>query len=197
MDLRDPRLLERLRAGERGAFDDLARRAGPELLGLARRLLDDEDAARDVRQEVLVRAVRSLDRIESAALLGPWLVRVTVNACRDQRRRDVARLAAHERSRDRRPTPPPEDPATELERADDAERVALAVRGLPPLEREVVVLRHYHDLTYAEIADVQGAPLTTVRSRMARGLERLEERLQEPTHHDPTQRDPSQRTTLR
>ncbi|MEM9379039.1 MAG: sigma-70 family RNA polymerase sigma factor [Planctomycetota bacterium] len=190
MDLQDPRLLERLRAGERGAFDDLARRAGPELLRLARRLLDDDDAARDVRQEVLVRAVRSLDRIESTAMLGPWLVRVTVNACRDERRRDAARGAAHERSRDQRPAPAPEDPARQLERADDAERVALAVRSLPPLEREVVVLRHYHDLSFAEIADVQGAPPTTVRSRMARGLERLAERLREPTNHDTTQRTP-------
>ena len=58
-----------------------------------------------------------------------------------------------------------------------AQIVARAVLELPPSEREVVVLRHYHDLSFPNIAEILGSPVTTVKSRMARGLTLLRTRL--------------------
>ena len=60
---------------------------------------------------------------------------------------------------------------------ETAERVAEAVLSLPPKAREVVVLRHYHDLAFPAIAEIVGAPVTTIKSRMTKGLKLLHTRL--------------------
>ena len=183
-----PDLPRRLRAGEREAHRELAHWAGPALLQLAQRLLGDVDAARDVRQEALVRAIQRLDQLEDDARFGPWLMRLALNACRDHLRRERARSAAHERSADDRPESIDDDPARHAADLDERERVAGAVAALPELEREAVVLRHYHDQTLAEIAEVQDAPISTVQSRLVRGLRRLEEALRERDEHAEPQR---------
>ena len=75
-------------------------------------------------------------------------------------------------------------PASLAEAGDTAQRVARAVHALPQREREVLVLRHYHDLSFPEVAAVLDLPATTVKSRLARGLERLRIPLQELEPHE-------------
>jgi len=174
----DEELVRRFRSGESQAFEDLVRRWNEPLLQLAYRLTGDLDAARDLRQMALLQTYRRLDTFRGDARLSTWLYRVVLNLSRDRHRK----LAADERvihgvRRNGQRVEPPADES--LIRDEVVERVSRAVLALPAPEREVVVLRQYHELPFPAIAEVLGAPVTTVKSRMARGLELLRSRLLE------------------
>ena len=72
-------LLSRLRAGDDAAFEALVRTYSPRLLGLARRIVGNDEDARDVIQDALLSAFRSIDRFQGDARLGTWLHRIVVN----------------------------------------------------------------------------------------------------------------------
>src|SRR5262245_5089129 len=76
----DPALVERLRRGDGSAFENLLRRHTGRLLAVARRLLGNEEDARDVVQDAFLSAFRSIDRFDGQAALGTWLHRIAVNA---------------------------------------------------------------------------------------------------------------------
>lgn len=171
----DTELLARYRNGDVTAFEALVTRWNPALLNLGARLLGDVEEARDVRQQAWTALVHRDRAFEGRAALGTWLYRVVVNACRDRLRRGSL-MEADEQVR---PSPDPHTPADEAQRAETASHVAAAVDCLPALEREALVLRHYHDLSFPEIAAVLDIPATTVKSRVARALSRLEARLAE------------------
>jgi RNA polymerase sigma factor (sigma-70 family) len=146
---------------------------------LARWLLRQESEAEDAVQEACLRAWRHL-----ASLRGdeakPWLLGIVRHTCFSQleRRRDgreqggfdddaldaLAAAAAPSIGN---------DPATALQRTRTGAQVDAALRALPPLLREVVVLRELEDLSYADIAAIIGTPIGTVMSRLARARARL------------------------
>lgn len=188
MPLSDEELIRRFRQGEEPVFEELVARWSPVVLQLALRLLGDPEEARDVRQMTLIRAYRALPGFGGRASFSTWLYAVVLNLCRDQgrRREREARLVAARSAElageagaglngHAAELVTPERDCAARERA---ERVAAAVLSLDPHEREVVVLRHYHELPFPEIAAILAAPITTVKSRLAKGLERLRVRLQ-------------------
>lgn len=170
-DTRD--LIERCRRGDALAFEQLVRRCEGRLFDLAYRLTGSADDACDVRQLALLRLHRSLATFAAAAELDTWLYRVVVNLCRDLCRSALAkkRAAGAGEPAPCEPTEPP--PSAALEQGERAAAVRRAVLALPEAEREVVVLRHYQDLPFPAIAALLDLPVTTVKSRMTRGLERL------------------------
>ena len=175
MDLLDESTLAGLRARDPGAIEVLVERAGPILLRLAHRLTGDLDTARDLRQLALLRAVEGASGFEGRARFSTWLHRLMVNLCRDHVRRTDARAKALDLAVRRNSRSAVHEPADRpAERGEAAARVAEALGALPSDEREAIVLRHYHDLPFPEVAAVLGAPVTTVKSRVARGMRRLE-----------------------
>ena len=176
MSFTDEELVRRFQAGDPAAFEGVVVRWNPLVLELAYRMTGDLEEARDIRQLALLKTHNALERFGGRSRLSTWIYRVVLNLCRDRhrksRRHDDAVLGS---------APAAEafegSAAASNEARETAERVADAVRSLPDLEREVVVLRHYHDLSFGEIAEIQDAPVTTVQSRMARGLVALRAQL--------------------
>ncbi len=177
MKTTDKNLIELFKNGETRAFEEIVHRWGHGVLNLAHRLVGDRDEALDIRQNAFVKAFSGLPTFNGECKLSTWLFRVVVNLCRDRMRSLAARDAAlHEVST--RVTDVSSDcPESESEQREAARLVADAVAALPGAEREVVVLRHYHGLTFPEIAVVVGSPTSTVKSRMNRGLRILRDRL--------------------
>lgn len=183
----DEELVRRFGLGDATAFDEVVARWNTPLFRLAYRLTGDRDAARDVRQMALIQTYRGLARFRDGARLSTWLYRVVLNLCRDRHRREEARARAMDRAIERAIDGEHHRfthlnghaPSAERESAERevVERVADAVLALPAKEREVVVLRHYHDLAFPAIAEIVGSPVTTVKSRMTRGLGLLRTRL--------------------
>ena len=139
--------------------------------------LGDEQEAREVAQEALLRAYRARDRYDPARPFAPWLRQIVRNACKDAaargRRRAVGGLDA-DRLADAQP-----GADERMVQADANGRLRAAIAELSPDYREIVVLRHFEDLSYAEIAEALDVPIGTVMSRLYRARKALAERLQE------------------
>jgi RNA polymerase sigma-70 factor (ECF subfamily) len=152
--------------GDRAAFQRLFEVYRSRVYSTARHILGSDAAAKDVAQQVFIATWRHLDRFESEAELGPWLYRVTVNTCLNERRRLV-------RFSDCAPPEAPPATGTAQEQAVLARQVEAALGRLSPKLRVPLVLRHLEGLSYDEIAEVLGCSLGTVASRLSRAHQAL------------------------
>lgn len=150
-----------------GAF----RRLGPALHAHALAILADPAAAEDVVQDAFVRVWPRRERLAELDQLDGYLFKAVRNLALDQQRRGV-RAARRILS-----VAQPTAAAGPVGDGPDAERIDLALRGLPPEQREVVVLRVHLGLSFAEVAERTETPLGTVHSRWRYAMTRLRERL--------------------
>jgi len=151
-------LVSRAQRGDEGAFAELATATIDRLFAIAFRILRDVDAANDAAQETLVKIWRELPALRDLERFEAWSYRILVNACyaeqRKLRRPPVALVM---------PAPIGDDPIGALADRDQLERGFLR---LPPEQRAALVLQHFLDLSLADIAEVMGVPVGTVRSRL-------------------------------
>lgn len=180
----DGDLLQRMLAGDEGAFTALYKRHQAGIYRFARQMMGDASLADEVTQEVfltLMREGRSFDVRRGS--LRAWLYGIERNYIRRilERERPYVSLeseADEENTADLLPDPcVPEDGLAGLANRETVEQVRRAVLGLPPAYREAVILCELHELGYAEAAQVLGCPVGTVRSRLHRARELLASRL--------------------
>src|SRR5260370_29973757 len=144
----------------------------------------DSDAALDLTQEVFIKVYNSLARYRSEFKFSTWIYKIARNSAIDHLRRHAVRDQALTSGIDserrevaiesRRLTP-----EQESEREERRSEIESVVRLLPSAYRELIVLRHSHDLSYDEIADVTGLPLGTVKNRLFRAREAMRDHLVE------------------
>ena len=134
---------------------------------LARWLTKSPAEADDIVQDAMLRAFRAFDGFRGEAAK-PWLLAIVrnchINALGAKKRHAAAPLPETDTLADDAPTP-----EARLMDADAGRRLDAALAKLPEEFREVVVLRELEEMSYREIADVTGAPIGTVMSRLARG----------------------------
>ncbi|MDJ0849512.1 MAG: sigma-70 family RNA polymerase sigma factor [Myxococcota bacterium] len=176
-------LLQRLRAGDDAAYEELVRSYGGRLLAVARRFLRNEEEARDAVQDAFLSAFRNIEGFEGQAKLSTWLHRIVVNA-------SLMKL----RTRRRKPETPIDDllpgfledghmekPAAEWRQvgADEAERndlrrlVLEKIQELPEGYRNVLMLRDIEDLDTEETAAQMGLSVGAVKTRLHRARQAL------------------------
>jgi RNA polymerase sigma-70 factor (ECF subfamily) len=153
--------------GDQDAFERLVRPSGDRLLGIARKILRDPDAAEDALQQAVIHAWRDLPRLRDPDRFDAWLSKLLVSACYQEARRNrrfaarVDHLAAEPRQDD------------DAEAMADRERIEQAFLVLSPAHRAVVVLHHYAGLPLAEVAAITGVAPGTARSRLHYALRTL------------------------
>lgn len=161
-----PAVLEAFGRGDEDGFRAVYDRYAGPVYAVAMSVLRDADLAADAVQETFIRAWRAADRYDPRQAVAPWLF-------------TIARRVAVDMWRARRRTAalPPDDAVValppELETVWAAFQVRAAVERLPPEERDIVRLHHFHQFSYAEIAAHVGVPLGTVKSRSHRAHGRL------------------------
>jgi RNA polymerase sigma-70 factor (ECF subfamily) len=161
----------------------LYRENGPRVLRLARLLLDDRQEAQDVAQEVFLKLLRAYPAEDRPMRWGPWLTKVTVNACRDRRRSGWWRWwrAAREPIEDLVVVdlaPTPERAALD---AAGRERIGRVFRQLPARQREAVALRYVEGWTTREVAEQLGVTTGSVKRHLFRAIKRLRSALGDGT----------------
>ena len=196
--LSDRAVLASVRDGDQAARDALARRVGSAAYVFALQLTGGTDTARDIAQDSVLRFFQHLDRFDADRAIEPWLYQIVRNRVRDLSRRD--RLRHHESLEAwlelGRPesADPAADPAADAERHDLRQRVWRAISELSHPQREIVVLRDYHDLSYREIAEVLAIPHGTVMSRLHSARKNLREIIVSAGESFPDQPSPRRAT---
>ena len=155
------RLVERAREGDDLAFSELVDLDGDMCYGIAFRILRDAMRAQDAVQQAFLLAWRDLPRLRDPERFGPWLHRLLVNACYEELRRE-RRWSTRIRAL---PVDGPSGPDPMLS-VDDRDALDRAFERLTPQHRAVFVLHHHAGLPLAEVAEVVGAPVGTVKSRL-------------------------------
>ena len=176
----DEELVERFQNGDRSAFDTLVQRWERRMQGAIYRLVGPGEDVRDLSQETLLKAYRGLGTFKKEARFSSWLYQIALNVCRDRMRRGRGKTyVSIDDISESTPAVNERGPsALELIEARDLSRqVAAAVAALPEEQREVVVLKEYQGLTFVEIAETLDVPLSTVKTRLYRGLGQLRQQL--------------------
>jgi RNA polymerase sigma-70 factor, ECF subfamily len=179
----DASLLSRLRSGEPQAFEMLVRTHTPRLLAVARRLLRNEEDAKDAVQEAFLNAFRSLGSFEGASRVSTWLHRIAVNVAlmklRSQRRKpedSIEGLLPAFLEDGHHALHPPEwrDGADVLlERREDREFIRACINELPESHRTVLILRDVEELDPEETARALGVTENVVKVRLHRARQAL------------------------
>lgn len=157
------------------AVEAFVRAYQPTVYRFALSILDEPAEAEDAAQEALVSASRNLNRYRGESAFTTWLYTITLNACRKQmqKRRSAERLLNVLQGLLHLRPEHPERPEEAALHGEARAAVLRAVRGLEEKHRLVVILRYYHDLPVAEIAEILRINEGTVHSRLFNARERL------------------------
>ncbi|MFC4639018.1 RNA polymerase sigma factor [Deinococcus hohokamensis] len=175
-DLLAPELLERLVAGDEAAWYAFVQTYEGRMYGYLYRLEGNSEDALDLTQEVFYRAWRSIRTFRAGERVLPWLYQVARNTqIESHRRKQLQRFSLEEAREDVgfEVTSTARSPVQSAESADAQDRVQRALLRLPDEYREAVVLRFVEDLSYDEIAHIQGVAVGTAKSRVFRAKEQL------------------------
>ncbi len=175
----DQDLALRVRRGDVEAFGLLVQRYQDSVYSVGYRVLRESQDAEDLTQEAFIRAYEKLDLYDIDQPFGPWIRRIAANLAINALKKRKLLLPLDEQ-RDRDPRQARSNPEIALERAQLYRDVQAALGELPPHYRVAIELRHYHDLSYAEIAESMEIPLNTARTYLYRARQALAAVLRKP-----------------
>ncbi len=165
----DEQLMGRVRRGDEGSLGALVRRHSGPLLSFVTRMARDRAEAEDLFQEVWIAVWVHRASFDATRRFKPWLYRIAANKCADARRRRRAWASSGVVAMNARAGPD----CDRLTQEESLAAVERAIGSLGDMQREVVTLRLFASLRYAEIAAVLGVSESTVRSHMCHALRTL------------------------
>ena len=169
----DLELITRARHGDEAAWESLVSQYQAAAFRLAYLLMGDPDEAQDIAQEAFIRAFRALERFDAARPFRPWLLRITANLARNQRRSIGRYIAALRRLVGADPDLTSGAQEDSHSQSQEAQALWQAVQRLSLTDQQVVYLRYFMDLSEAEMALALEIAPGTVKSRLHRALGRL------------------------
>ncbi len=180
----DQLLVERVQKGDKKAFDVLVGKYQHKIISLISRYVSDHAEAMDVAQEAFIKAYRALKRFRGDSAFYTWLYRIAINTAKNhlvaQSRRpplsdidaqDAEQFQVDTRLKDRG------SPEHELLREEIEQTIHQAISDLPEDLRVAITLREMEAMSYEEIAMTMDCPIGTVRSRIFRAREAIDQRL--------------------
>ena len=156
-------IIERVLDGDTNSFNLLVWQWEKPIYNYILRLIGDREEAMDLCQETFMKAFRELATLKDRDHFSAWLYRIAHNTCFSRLRRDRGKFFV------------PVEPETQTTKISPEKRLAVekALKTLPEDQREVVILKVFNDLKFEEIAAIQDAPISTVKSRLYMGFEKL------------------------
>ena len=180
----DQLLVERVQKGDKKAFDVLVGKYQHKIISLITRYVSDHSEAMDVAQEAFIKAYRALPRFRGDSAFYTWLYRIAINTAKnhlvalgrrppqsDVDASDAEQYSIDTRLKDRG------SPEHELLREEIEDTIHQAISDLPDDLRVAITLREMEGTSYEEIATTMECPIGTVRSRIFRAREAIDQRL--------------------
>lgn len=171
----DLALVTRARAGDRVAFGELTAKYRASIERVVVRYVKDSEAARDVAQVAFLRAFEHLHTFRGESAFRSWIHRVAINCAIDQLHRREANHEAHWLELEDDMAFTRSLGTTRVSNADLAQKVSARLAELPTKQRLVVELRIYHDMAFAEIAEIAGCSENSAKVNFHHGIKRLRE----------------------
>ncbi|HEX2584363.1 MAG TPA: RNA polymerase sigma factor RpoE [Steroidobacteraceae bacterium] len=180
----DTKLVELVQRGDRNAFNVLVLKYQHKVMKLVMRYVRDQAEAEDIAQEAFIKAYRALPSFRGESAFYTWLYRIAINTAKNSLMSGRKRLVDYDLD-----LQDPDDYTGQvlLKHGDTPERMLLtdeirqtvqeAMRSLPDDLREAIMLRELDGLSYEEIAEVMECPVGTVRSRIFRAREAIDNKL--------------------
>jgi len=180
----DLKTIRRCKRGEEKAFAEILGRYRGAIYNLCYRMTRNSEDARDLGQEVFIKVFNLLDRFDESYAFSSWLFRIATNHCIDHLRRNRLRFVALEGTSGQDgeeyelqlPDGGPE-PDMVLQRKEAMARLEEVVADLPPHYKTITLLRHDQQLSYEEIAQILQLPIGTVKARIHRGRNMIQQML--------------------
>ena len=169
----DRALVLRTRDGEVDAFGELVRRYQSSVFNVCYRVLGERREAEDLTQEAFIRAYQRLETFDVERAFGPWIRRVGTNLCYNHLQKRRHPQVSLEEERDLAIGAGRETPEFLQEAASRSEMIRRAILALSPPYRIVIELRHYQELSYAEIAKELDTSISQVKSHLFRARKAL------------------------
>lgn len=175
----DDRLIDRTLAGDSAAYGELVQNYQDRLRGSLQRLTGSAEEAEDVAQEAFVQAYLKLSGFQRSSRFYTWIYRIAFNLAisKNRKRRPRVSLDAVQEAGGVEPVSGASCPTTTTFHGERAQLLHAAIEELEDDHRQVIVLREFDEMDYQQIAEVIGAPIGTVRSRLFRARTQLRERL--------------------
>ncbi len=159
----DSKVIERVLAGDSEAFNILIRQWERPIYNFIVRMIGDRDEAMDLSQDCFMKAYRELRTLKDRDRFSSWLYRIAHNACLSRLRKNYGKTWVELDPEAGRSNPPFENRLA----------VEKALGQLPADQREVVILKVFQELKFEEIAGIQDAPISTVKSRLYMAFQKL------------------------
>ncbi|NOX60512.1 MAG: sigma-70 family RNA polymerase sigma factor [Chloroflexi bacterium] len=175
--LSDNDLVQRTRQGDADAYGALVLRHQNAVFNVCLRLLGDAREAEDLAQDAFIRGYRHLDSFDNQRPFGPWIRRIATNLCLNHLKRRKPPTTSLMDELDHTQPSSQSDPVRALVRDEQERMVREAILSLPPHYRAVIELRHFQDLSYAEIAETLHLSLSDVRTHLYRARKALKKHL--------------------
>jgi RNA polymerase sigma-70 factor (ECF subfamily) len=182
-------LIVRCQAGELAAFDTLVGRYQRYVFNLIYQHLGNVDELDDVAQDIFLRIYKFIRKYRGNASIESWIYKIVLNYCRTHARRRAmfTRLFVQptvQESEDKswsifdNLADSQYDPAQQIEARTLAQDIIAAVRVLPPIYRDILIMREVNELSYEEIAEILGISIGTVKSRISRARDLVRQKVQ-------------------
>lgn len=180
----DRELVQRVQQGDKSAFDILVQRYQYKIIKLISRYVHDPSEAQDVAQEAFIKAYRALPGFRGESAFYTWMYRIAINTAKNYlvaqgRRPPGSDIDAQEAEQYEGQTflKEYETPERVLLRDEIEATVFKAIEELPEELRTAITLREFEGMSYEEIAQTMGCPIGTVRSRIFRAREAIDNKL--------------------
>lgn len=182
-DQKEMRLVKKAKQGDLHAFEELILKHEKIVYNVALRMMSHSEDARDISQEVFLKAYRNIKNFDERSQFSTWLYRITANTCIDEMRKRKGKqsfsleeeLENEEGSMRRQIADEGETPEESLLRQEQKSEILQALDSLSSEHKTAVILRDIKGLSYEEIAELLELSLGTVKSRISRGRSQLKQ----------------------
>jgi len=171
-------LVKSFKDGDQKAFNQLVCKYKKEVFRLTLKMIRNSEDAKDLSQEVFVKAYHNLKDFREESSFKTWLLRIAINLCINYNRKKRLRtfVSFFEIAK---PLVSNDSPSNEMEKAELQKDIDQAILWLPEKQKQVFVLRHYQNLSHSQIAEITGKTEGAVKSNYFQAVKKLKKYLSE------------------
>jgi RNA polymerase sigma-70 factor, ECF subfamily len=182
----DQELISSALAGKTAAFNALVFRWQKRIYTFAYRYTGSSETAQEIAQQTFIRVYKNLPTLKEPERFSSWIYQITMNLCRDHHKKKTHRTVSIDQWSEQTQTrslPPElrvkeqEIPDQKMQLAETVGHIHAALSELPEEQRTVIIMKHYQELKFTEIAEILQESVNTVKSRMYYGLAALRKSL--------------------